>query len=109
MTLGAHRVDHVRNFDFSNIPNGWSGLAERMVRYAAIHADSRGVLNIGRKEFFTDSIGRRSAQYEANLINAINREVHCVTFSTVGRGDNARLVIVFDDEKISKSLEVNKD
>lgn len=100
MTLDANRVDHVRNFDFSKIPSGWSGLAERMVRYAVIHADSRGVLNIGRKEFFTDSIGARSAQYETNLINAINREVHGVTFSTLGRGGNARLVIVFDDEKI---------
>ena len=108
MTLDANRVDHVRNFDFSKIPNGWSGLAERMVRHAAIHADSRGVLNIGRKEFFTASIGGRSAQYETNLINAINREVHGVTFSTVGRGGNARLIIVFDDEKISKSLEGKK-
>lgn len=105
MTLDARRVDYVRNFDFSKIPNGWSGLAERMVRHAAIHADSRGVLNIGRKEFFTDSIGGRSAQYEANLINAVNRKVDGVTFSTVGRGSSARLVIVFDDEKISKSME----
>lgn len=100
MTLDANRVDHVRNFDFSKMPSGWSWLAERMVRYAAIHADSRGVLNIGRKEFFTESIGEKSTQYESNLINAINREVHGVTFSTVGRGGNARLVIVFDDEKI---------
>lgn len=109
MTLDANRVDHMRNLDFSKVPSGWSFLAERMVRYAALHADTRGVLNIGRKEFFSDSIGARSAQYETNLINAINREVHGVTFSTVGRGGNARLVIVFDDEKISKSLEANKD
>lgn len=108
MTLDANRVDYVCNFDFSKIPNGWSGLTEHMVRYAALHADSRGVLNIGRKEFFTESIGARSAQYEANLINAINREVRGVTFSTVGRGASARLVIVFDDEKISKSLEGKK-
>lgn len=108
MALDANRVDFVRNFDFSKIPSGWSGLAERMVRHAAIHADSRGVLNIGRKEFFTASIGARSAQYETNLINAINREVRGVTFSTVGRGASARLVIVFDDEKISKSLEGKK-
>lgn len=109
MTLGAHRVDHVRNFDFSKIPSGWSWLAERMVRYAALRADSRGVLNINRKTFFTESVGEKSAQYEANLINAINRKVDGVTFSTVGRGANARLVIVFDDEKISKSLAGKKD
>lgn len=108
MALDANRIYHVQNFDFSKIPSGWSGLAERMVRHAAIHADSRGVLNIGRKEFFTASIGARSAQYEANLINAINREIHGVTFSTVGRGTRARLVIVFDDEKISKRLEGKK-
>ena len=108
MTLDANRVDHVRNFDFSKIPNGWSGLAERMVRYAALHADSRGVLNISRKTFFNESVGEKSAQYEANLINAINREVHGVTFSTVGRGASARLVIVFDDKKISKSLKEKK-
>lgn len=109
MTLDASRVDHVRNFDFSKIPSGWSGLAERMVRHAAIHADSRGVLNINRKTFFAESVGEKSAQYEANLINAINRNVGGVTFSTVGRGSSARLVIVFDDEKISKSLEAKKD
>ncbi len=109
MTLDANRVDHVRNFDFSKIPNGWSGLAERMVRYAALHADSRGVLNINRKTFFAESVGEKSAQYEANLINVINRKVDGVTFSTVGRGSGARLVVVFDDEKISKSLEAKKD
>lgn len=100
MALDAYRVNHVREFNFSKIPSGWKNLAERMVEYAAVHADSRGVLNIGRKEFFIKSIGPRSSQYETNLINAINREVHGVTFSTVGRGSNARLVIVFDDEKI---------
>ncbi len=105
MALDANLVDHVRNFDFSKIPSGWSFLAERMVRYAALHADSRGVLNINRKTFFAESVGKKSAQYEANLINAINRKVGGVTFSTVGRGSSARLVIVFDDEKISKSLE----
>lgn len=105
MTLDANRVDHVRNFDFSKIPSGWSFLAGRMVRYAALHADSRGVLNINRKTFFAESVGEKSAQYEANLINAINRKVDGVTFSTLGRGSSARLVIVFDDEKISKSLE----
>lgn len=103
MTLDAHRVDFVRNFDFSKIPSGWSGLAERMVRYAAIHADSRGVLNINRKEFFTESIGGKSAQYEANLINAINRVIDGVNFATIGRGANARLIIVFDDVKIKKT------
>ena len=109
MTLDAHRVDHVRNFDFSKIPSGWSGLAERMVRHAALHTDSRGVLNINRKTFFTESVGEKSAQYEANLISAINRKVDGVTFSTVGRGSSARLVIVFDDEKISKILKEKKD
>lgn len=109
MTLDATRADHVHNFDFSKIPSGWSFLAERMVRYASLHADSRGVLNINRKTFFAESVGEKSAQYEANLINAINRKVDGVTFSTVGRGLNASLVIVFDDEKISKSLEAKKD
>ena len=109
MTLNAGRVDFVRNLDFSKVSSGWSHLARRMVSYAALRTDSRGVLNINRDEFFTKSIGKKSAQYESNLINAINREVDGVTFSTLGRGASARLVIVFDDEKISKNLDEKKD
>ena len=60
MTLDANRVDHVRNFDFSKIPSGWSWLAERMVRYAALHADSRGVLNINRKTFLLSQSVKRA-------------------------------------------------
>lgn len=108
MALNAGRVDFVRNLDFSKVSSGWSQLARRMVSYAALRADSRGVLNINRDEFFTKSIGKKSAQYESNLINAINREVSGVTFSTLGRGASARLVIVFYDEKISKSMEGKK-
>ena len=109
MTLNAGRVDFVRNLDFSKVPSGWAQMARQMVCYAALQADSRGVLNINRGEFFAKSIGKKSAQFESNLINAINREVHSVTFSTLGRGASARLVIVFDDEKISKNLDEKKD
>lgn len=103
MTLNETRTHYINEYDYSHIH--WRGFVKRLALRAASLADSRGVLNIGRDKFFKDALGNEyNPRYISHIITDCNR-IERVSFATIGHSASARLVIVFDDEKISKSME----
>lgn len=107
MSLNSDRTAYVDSYDFSHI--GWRSAVKKLINRAAVRAGARGVLNVERDAFMKKSLGDEyNPRYASHMLTDCNR-VEGVTFATVGVGASARLVIVFDDEKISKSLEANKD
>lgn len=107
MSLNSERIAHIREYDFSHI--GWRSAVKKMINRAAVRAGARGVLNVERDAFMKNTLGDEyNPRYASHVLTDCNR-VEGVTFATVGVGKSARLVIVFDDEKIRKSLEAEKD
>lgn len=107
MSLNSDRIAYVANYDFSHI--GWRSAVKKLINRAAVRAGARGVLNVERDAFMKKVLGYEyQPRYVSHVLSDCNR-VDGVTFATVGVGASARLVIVFDDEKISKSLEAKKD
>lgn len=107
MSLNSNRIAYVESYDFSHI--GWRSAAKKMINRAAVRAGERGVLNVERDAFMKKTLGDEyNPRYASHMLTDCNR-VEGVTFATVGVGASARLVIVFDDEKIRKSLEEKKD
>lgn len=107
MSLNSDRIAYVNGYDFSHI--GWRSAVKKMINRAAVRAGERGVLNVERDAFMKKTLGDEfNPRYASHVLTDCNR-VEGVTFATVGVGASARLVIVFDDEKILKSLEEEKD
>lgn len=107
MSLNSDRITYVKEYDFSHI--GWRSAVKKMINRAAVRAGERGVLNVERDAFMKKTLGDEyNHRYTSHMLTDCNR-VEGVTFATVGVGASARLVIVFDDEKIRKSLEEQKD
>lgn len=103
MSLNSDRIAYVDSYDFSHI--GWRSAVKKLINRAAVRAGERGVLNVERDAFMKKTIGDEyNPRYVSHMLTDCNR-VEGVTFATVGVGKGARLVIVFDDEKISKSME----
>lgn len=103
MSLNALRTNYVAEQDFSRI--NWKSATKKLLARAAICADSRGVLNIERAKFFRDALkDEYNPKYVPHMMSDCNKIKH-VTFSAIGHGAGARLIVVFDDEKISKSME----
>lgn len=103
MSLDADRIAYVNSYNFSHI--GWRSAVKKMINRAAVRAGARGVLNVERDAFMKKVLGDEyQPRYASHVLTDCNR-VDYVTFATVGVGASARLVIVFDDEKIRKSLE----
>lgn len=103
MSLNSDRIAYVKEYDFSHV--GWRSAVKKMINRAAVRAGERGVLNVERDAFMKKTLGDEYNQrYASHMLTDCNR-VEGVTFATVGVGASARLVIVFDDEKIRKSLE----
>lgn len=106
MSLNSERINYIRDYDFSHI--GWRSAVKKLINRAAVRAGARGVLNVERDAFMKKSLGDEyNPRYASHMLTDCNR-VEGVTFATVGVGASARLVIVFDDEKISKSLKEKK-
>lgn len=102
MSLNSDRIAYVANYNFSHI--GWRSAVKKLINRAAVRAGARGVLNVERDAFLRKTLGDEyQPRYTSHMLTDCNR-VDYVTFATVGVGASARLVIVFDDEKISKSL-----
>lgn len=107
MSLNSDRIAYVEGYDFSHI--SWRSAVKKMINRAAVRAGERGVLNVERDAFMKKTLGDQyNPRYASHVLTDCNR-VEGVTFATVGVGASARLVIVFDDEKICKSLEEKKD
>lgn len=107
MSLNSDRIAYVDSYDFSHI--GWRSAVKKMINRAAVRAGGRGVLNVERDAYMKKTLGDEyNPRYVSHVLTDCNR-VEGVTFATVGVGASARLVIVFDDEKISKSMEEKKD
>lgn len=103
MSLNSDRIAYVKEYDFSHV--GWRSAVKKMINRAAVRAGERGVLNVKRDAFMKKTLGDEyNPRYASHMLTDCNR-VEGVTFATVGVGAGARLVIVFDDEKICKSLE----
>lgn len=102
MSLNSDRINYIKDYDFSHI--GWRSAVKKLINRAAVRAGARGVLNVERDAFMKKSLGDEyNPRYVSHVLTDCNR-VEGVTFASVGVGASARLVIVFDDEKISKSL-----
>lgn len=107
MSLNADRIAYVENYNFSHI--GWRSAVKKVINRAAVRAGARGVLNVERDAFLKKVLGDEyQPRYVSHVLSDCNR-VEGVTFATVGVGASARLVIVFDDEKIRKSLEKKEE
>nr|DAQ76605.1 MAG TPA: hypothetical protein [Caudoviricetes sp.] len=107
MSLNSDRIAYVKEYDFSHV--GWRSAVKKMINRAAVRAGERGVLNVKRDAFMKKTLGDEyNPRYASHMLTDCNR-VEGVTFATVGVGASARLVIVFDDEKIRKSLEEKKE
>lgn len=98
MSLNSDRIAYVESYDFSRI--GWRSAVKKLINRAAVRAGARGVLNVERDAFMKRTLGDEyNPRYASHVLTDCNR-VEGVTFASVGVGSNARLVIVFDDEKI---------
>lgn len=98
MSLNSDRINYIKDYNFSHI--GWRSAVKKLINRAAVRADERGVLNVEREAFMKNALGDEyNPRYASHVLTDCNR-VEGVTFATVGVGANARLVIVFDDEKI---------
>lgn len=107
MSLNSDRIAYVANYNFSRI--GWRSAVKKLINRAAVRAGERGVLNVERDSFMKNVLGYEyQPRYTSHVLTDCNR-VEGVTFASVGVGKSARLVIVFDDEKISKSLEKKEE
>lgn len=103
MSLNSERIAYIMEYDFSHI--GWRSAVKKIINRAAVRAGERGVLNVERDAFMKKTLGDEyNPRYVSHMLTDCNR-VEGVTFATVGVGKGARLVVVFDDEKISKSME----
>lgn len=103
MSLNSDRIAYIESYNFSHI--GWRSAVKKLINRAAVRAGARGVLNVERDSFMKRTLGDEyNPRYASHVLTDCNR-VEGVTFASVGVGKSARLVIVFDDEKISKSLE----
>lgn len=106
MSLNSDRIAYVESYDFSHI--GWRSAVKKLINRAAVRAGARGVLNVERDAFMKRALGDEyNPRYASHMLTDCNR-VEGVTFATVGVGASARLVIVFDDEEISKNLKEKK-
>lgn len=106
MSLNSDRIAYVESYDFSHI--GWRSAVKKLINRAAVRAGAGGMLSVERDAFMKRTLGDDyNPRYTSHVLTDCNR-VDGVTFSTVGRGASARLVIVFNDEKISKSLKEKK-
>lgn len=106
MSLNSDRIEYVKSYDFSHI--GWRSAVKKLINCAAVRSGVGGMLSVERDAFMKRVLGDEYNQrYTSHVLTDCNR-VDGVTFSTMGRGASARLVIVFDDEKISKSLKEKK-
>lgn len=107
MSLNSDRIAYVESYDFSHI--GWRSAVKKVINRAAVRAGARGVLNVERDAFLKKVLDDEyQPRYVSHVLSDCNR-VEGVTFATVGVGASARLVIVFDDEKIRKSLEKKEE
>ena len=107
MSLNSDRIAYVDSYDFSRI--GWRSAVKKLINRAAVRAGERGVLNVKRDAYMRQVLGNEyNPRYVSHMIADCNR-VEGVAFATVGVGSGARLVIVFDDKKISKNLAKKKD
>lgn len=107
MSLDSDRIAYVDSYNFSHI--GWRSAVRKMINRAAVRAGERGVLNVERDAFMKETLGDEyNPRYASHMLTDCNR-VEGVTFATVGVGASARLIIIFDDEKIRKTLEEKKD
>lgn len=107
MSLNSDRIAYIANYNFSHI--GWRSAVRKLINRAAVRAGDRGVLNVKRNAYVRQVLGDEyNPRYVAHMIADCNR-VEGVTFATVGVGSGARLVIVFDDKKISKRMEKKED
>lgn len=98
MSLNSDRINYINDYNFSHI--GWRNAVKKLINRAAVRAGERGVLNVEREAFMKKALGDEyNPRYASHVLTDCNR-VEGVTFATVGVGANARLVIVFDDEKI---------
>ncbi len=98
MSLNSDRINYIKDYNFSHI--GWRSAVKKLINRAAVRAGERGVLNVEREAFMKKALGDEyNPRYASHVLTDCNR-VEGVTFATVGVGANARLVIVFDDEKI---------
>lgn len=98
MSLNSDRINYLKDYNFSHI--GWRSAVKKLISRAAVRAGERGVLNVEREAFIKKALGDEyNPRYASHVLTECNR-VEGVTFATVGVGANARLVIVFDDEKI---------
>lgn len=98
MSLNSDRINYIKDYNFSHI--GWRSAVKKLINRAAVRAGERGVLNVERESFMKKALGDEyNPRYASHVLTDCNR-VDGVTFATVGVGANARLVIVFDDEKI---------
>lgn len=103
MSLNALRTNYVANQDFSRV--NWKSATKKLLARAAVRADSRGVLNVERNQFFRDALkDEYNPKYVSHMMSDCNKVEH-VTFSAIGHGASARLIVVFDDEKIRKVME----
>lgn len=107
MSLNSDRIAYFMEYNFSHV--GWRSAVKKMINRAAVCAGERGVLNVERDAFMKKTLrDEYNPRYASHMLTDCNR-IEGVTFATVGVGVSARLVIVFDDEKIRKSLEEKKD
>lgn len=98
MSLNSDRINYIKDYNFSHI--GWRSAVKKLINRAAVRAGERGVLNVEREAFMKKALGDEyNPRYASHVLTDCNR-VEGVIFATVGMGANARLVIVFDDEKI---------
>lgn len=107
MSLNADRITYIDSYNFSHI--GWRSAVKMLINRAAARAGSRGVLNVERDAFLKETLGDEyQKRYTSHILTDCNR-IDGVTFSTAGVGASARLIIVFDDEKIRKSMEKKEE
>lgn len=100
MSLNSDRLNYIKDYNFSHI--GWRSAVKKLINRAAVRAGESGVLNVEREAFMKKALGDEyNRRYASHVLTDCNR-VDGVTFATVGVGANARLVIVFDDEKIKE-------
>lgn len=98
MSLNSDRINYIKDYNFSHI--GWRSAVKKLINRAAVRAGECGVLNVERDAFMKKTLGDEyNPRYVSHMIADCNR-IDGVTFSTVGRGASARLVVAFDDEKI---------
>ncbi len=98
MSLNSDRINYIKNTIF-HISAG-APAVKKLINRAAVRAGERGVLNVERDTFMKKTLGDEyNPRYASHVLTDCNR-IEGVTFASVGAGANARLVIVFDDEKI---------